>query len=247
VSPIDLSIVIPALDEAARLPATLADLARFLCSQPLRWELVLSDDGSTDGTAAAVRGLPPDVPARVVRSIVNRGKGHAVRAGMLAARGRVRVMCDADGSMPAAELPKLIEPLERGRGEVAIGSRYLDGCGATGQPAWRRAWSRAVNALVCRKLVPGICDTQCGYKAFTDAAARQVFGRAVIDGWAFDLEVLALAQRLGQRVLEVAIDWKDDRRSRVRGLRDLPCVTGDALRIRSNLARGAYRLAEVCP
>jgi glycosyltransferase involved in cell wall biosynthesis len=243
---IDLSIVIPALDEAERLPRTLADLTAFLSAQPLRWEVVLSDDGSTDGTAAAALAFSSRWPVRVVRSVVNRGKGHAVRAGMRAARGAIRVMCDADGSMPASELPKLIAPLQRGSARVAIGSRYLGGSGAEGQPAWRRAWSRVVNALVCRALVPGISDTQCGYKAFTAEAAQQIFGRATIDGWAFDLEALALAQRLGHRVLEVGITWRDDRRSRVRGLRDLPCVTREALLIRRNLARGFYRLSEVC-
>jgi glycosyltransferase involved in cell wall biosynthesis len=240
----ELSIVIPAFNEASRLPRTIEDLKRLLSTRAMRAELVVSDDGSTDGTEACVRACSQRQAAglavTVLRSATNRGKGHAVRLGMLSARGLIRVMCDADGSMPATELPKLIEPVRRGAAQLVIGSRYLDGRRPKGQPSWRHAWSRLGHTVVQRTLVPSIQDTQCGYKAFTAAAARDIFSRATIDGWAFDLEVLALAQRLGHRVLEVSVDWTHDSRSRVRALRDLGRVLNDTLRIRSNLARGVY-------
>lgn len=238
----ETSVVIPAFNEAQRLPRTLEDLRRQLAGEPHRYELVLSDDGSSDGTAAAFERCAAGMATRVVRSPENHGKGHAVRLGMLAATGAVRVMYDADGSMPASELPRLLEPVRQRATSVAIASRYLDGRRANGQPAWRRAWSRIAHAVVRRTLVPGIHDTHCGYKAFTAEAADAIFGRATIDGWAFDYEVLALAQRLDYSVLEVSVEWTDDRRSRVRAVRDFGRTIGETLRIRSNLRRGIYRL-----
>ena len=238
------SIIIPAFNEAERLPSTLADLARHLANQPHRYEVLLSDDGSSDDTVAVFERCTSKLNARVVRSPSNRGKGHAVRLGMLAAHGSIRVMMDADGSMPAAELPLLLEPMRNGVAPVIIASRYLDGRGSVGQPAWRRAWSRLVHAVIKRTLVPDIHDTHCGYKAFTAVAADAIFTRAVLDGWSFDLEVLALAQHLGLRVLEVSVEWTDDRRSRVRPLHDLGRTLGETLRIRSNFRRKIYRLDE---
>jgi len=238
----ETTIVIPAFDEAERLPRTLEDLRRHLADEPNRYEIVLSDDGSSDGTATTFERCAAGMASRVVRSLANRGKGHAVRLGMLAARGAIRVMYDADGSMPASELPRLLEPVRLGTAPIAIASRYLDGRRADGQPGWRRAWSRFAHAIVERTLVPGIQDTHCGYKAFTAATAEAIFRRATIDGWAFDYEVLALAQRLGYPVLEVAVEWTNDRRSRVRALRDFGRTIGETLQIRSNFRRGIYRL-----
>jgi dolichyl-phosphate beta-glucosyltransferase len=241
---VDTSIVIPAFDEAERLPRTLDQLMSYLSRQPEHYEVLLSDDGSSDDTVAVFERHTRGASARVVRSPKNCGKGHAVRLGMLAARGTYRVMMDADGSMPASELGRLLEPMRRGVAPVVIGSRYLDGRGSVGQPRWRRVWSRLVHAIVKRTLVPDIHDTHCGYKAFSAAAADAIFGRATLDGWSFDLEVLALAQHLDLRVLEVSVEWTDDRRSRVRPLHDLRQTIGETLRIRSNLRRQVYRVGE---
>lgn len=230
---LDVSVVIPAFNEAERLPATLGQLVDFLEARrsPWSWEIVVSDDGSTDGTVEACAG--PRV--RVVRSARNRGKGHAVRLGMLAARGGVRVMCDADGSMPASELPHLVEPASRGEADVVIGSRYLGGGRSQGQSRVRRAWSRLAHGAT-QSLVPGVFDLHCGYKAFRAAAADDVFARATLDRWGFDLEVLALAQRRGHRILEVPIAWKDDGRSRVRA-RDFPETVLEVVRLWARLHR----------
>jgi glycosyltransferase involved in cell wall biosynthesis len=236
--------VIPAFNEEARLPPTVERLAAFLGRGPTWFEIIVVDDGSTDRTVAVARGLAESHPSlRVIATAPNRGKGHAVRAGMLAARGAVALMYDADGSTPPEEIPRLLAPLAAGRAAVAIGSRYVGGAAPVGQPIWRRAWSRLVNLVVRRTLVPGVRDTHCGFKAFTAAAARDLFGRATIDGWSFDLEVLALAGRLGHEVVEVPVAWRDDGRSRVRPLHDLRKVLGEAIAIRRNLARGAYGLA----
>jgi dolichyl-phosphate beta-glucosyltransferase len=238
----DLSIVIPAYNEAERLPPTLDALHRFLAAGDRTWEIVVVDDGSTDDTAGLVERLAATVPhLRLIRSTPNRGKGSAVRIGMLAAGGAIRVMYDADGSMPPGELPRLVERIRPEEVDVAIGSRYVDGAAVAPQPLYRRLWSRLCNRVVQRTLVPGVRDTQCGFKAFTAAAAQDLFARARVDGWAFDLEILALARHRCYGLAEVGVAWHDDRRSKINPLRDLWKVIREAVTIRRNLRRGVYR------
>src|SRR5690606_7345012 len=200
------------------------------------------DDGSQDETCAVVERAMGQVPGlRLVRQTPNRGKGAAVRAGMLAARGQIRVMCDADCSMPPEELPRLLAPLIACTAEIAIGSRYAEGARTNvKQPRYRVLWSRLCNKVIQRSLVPGVRDTQCGFKAFTAEAARDLFRYGRIDGWAFDLEILALARRRGFEIAEVGVEWKDDGRSRVNPLKDMWKVIKEALTIRRNLRRGVY-------
>jgi dolichyl-phosphate beta-glucosyltransferase len=242
---IDVSVIVPAFNEEQRIAPTLRQLDDYLRGSGLAYEIVVVDDGSTDGTVALVESIGARRPAvHVVPTFPNRGKGHAVRVGMLAARGEVRVLCDADGSIPASQLPRVVAPVMRGEASVAIGSRYADGAQvAIAQPLWRRAWSRLCNQVVQRTLVPGVRDTQCGFKAFSAAAAEAIFSRATIDGWAFDLEALALASRLGHRIVERPVEWRDDARSRVSPLRDFTRVVSEWLRIRRNLRRDVYALA----
>lgn len=239
---VDLSIVVPAFNEEHRLPPTLERLAAHLARQPLRWEIVVVDDGSRDATCAVVERAMATIPnLRLVRQSPNRGKGAAVRRGMLAARGQIRVMSDADGSMPPEQLPRLLAPIVACEAEIAIGSRYAEGAHSdVKQPRYRILWSRLCNTVIQRSLVPGVRDTQCGFKAFTAEAARDLFGRGRIDGWAFDLEILALARRAGFAIAEVGVEWTDDRRSRVNPLKDLWKVIREALTIRKNLRRGVY-------
>ena len=239
---VDLSIVVPAYNEELRLPPTLAKLQAFLVSQPLRWEIVVVDDGSKDDTCGVVLRTAKTMPGlRLVRQPQNRGKGAAVRRGMLEARGQIRVMCDADGSMPPTELPKLLAPITSCQAEIAIGSRYADGAKTDiKQPLYRVLWSRLCNRVIQSSLVPGVRDTQCGFKAFTAEAARDLFRYGRIDGWAFDLEILALARRRGWGIAEVGVEWKDDGRSRVNPLKDMWKVVSEALTIRRNLRRGVY-------
>jgi dolichyl-phosphate beta-glucosyltransferase len=238
---VDLSIVIPAYNEELRIAPTLEALHGFLCRLALRTEILVVDDGSRDGTIAVVEALMPRIPGlRVVRQLPNRGKGAAVRLGMLSARGPIRVMCDADGSMPAEEMTRLLDELISHRADIAIGSRYVGGKTAAKQPLYRRLWSRLCNQVIQRSLVPGISDTQCGFKAFTAEAARELFGKSRIDGWAFDLEILALAQRRGYSIAEVGVTWVDDGRSRVNPLKDMWKVVSEAWTIRRNLRSGVY-------
>ena len=238
---IDVSLVIPAYNEEARLGPTLTICARVLSASPWAWEIVVVDDGSSDGTVALCRRMTADIPAlRIVETRPNRGKGHAVRAGVRAARGAAIVMYDADGSTPASEIGKLVAPIARGDTAIAIGSRYVGGR-RTDQPLWRRVWSRLANFVIQRTLVPGIIDAHCGCKAFAAAAAHDLFGRSTIDGWSFDLDILALANRLGYRVTEIGVDWRDDRRSRVRPLRDLIQVIAETISICRSLSARANR------
>jgi glycosyltransferase involved in cell wall biosynthesis len=246
---VDLSIVVPAYNEEHRLPPTLTRLAAYLATQPLRWEIVVVDDGSSDATSAVVERAMASIPnLRLVRQRPNRGKGAAVRLGMLAARGQIRVMSDADGSMPPEQLPRLLAPIIACTAEIAIGSRYAEGARTdVKQPLYRVLWSRLANSLVQRSLVPGVRDTQCGFKAFTAEAARDLFARGRIDGWAFDLEILALARRAGFAIAEVGVEWTDDRRSRVNPLKDMWKVMREALTIRKNLRRGVYQQPRALP
>jgi dolichyl-phosphate beta-glucosyltransferase len=239
---VDLSIIIPAYNEEHRLPPTLDRVARFLTTQPLRSEIIVVDDGSKDDTCGVVERAMKQYPSlRLVKQPQNRGKGAAVRAGMLAARGQIRVMCDADCSMPPEQMPRLLAPIVACEAEIAIGSRYVEGSRTEAkQPLYRVLWSRLCNKVIQRSLVPGVRDTQCGFKAFTAEAARDLFRRAKIDGWAFDLEILALAKRRGYTVREVGVEWVDDRRSRVNPLKDMWKVIREALIIRRNLRRGVY-------
>ena len=238
---VDLSIVVPAYNEEHRIAPTLARLSAFLVNQPMRWEIVVVDDGSRDATCAVVQAAMARIPnLRLVRQTPNRGKGAAVRRGMLAARGEIRVMWDADSSMRPEELPRLLAPLVERRARIAIASRYVAGAKIEKQPTYRVLWGRLCNKVVRRFLVPAIVDTQCGFKAFTADAARALFSSATIDGWAFDLEILALARRRDIAIEEVGVEWKDDGRSRVNPLVDMWKVIREAFVIRRNLERGVY-------
>lgn len=239
---VDLSIVVPAYNEEHRIPPTLERLSAFLAAQPLRSEIVVVDDGSRDATCAVVEQAMAQIPnLRLIRQSPNAGKGAAVRRGMLAARGQIRVMCDADLSMPPEQLPRLLAPIVACTAEISIGSRYADGAKTdVKQPRYRVLWSRLANKVIQRSLVPGIRDTQCGFKAFTAEAARDLFQRATIDGWAFDLEILALARKRGFEIAEIGVEWKDDNRSRVNPLKDMWKVIREAVTIRRNLKKGLY-------
>jgi glycosyltransferase involved in cell wall biosynthesis len=235
-----LSVIIPAYDEAERLPPTLRSVAAWLATQPFRAEVLVVDDGSTDDTSKVVHTLTDEIPElRLVGSRPNRGKGHAVRMGMAVARGELRLFMVADGSVPITELPKLWLCIESGAG-VAIGSRRAPGSqSALRQPWYRRLWSRLANRVVRAGLLEGIRDTQCGFKLFSRQAADAIFPLVRTPGWGFDLEVLALARRLGHRIDEVPVAFTDDRRSRLtHPLRDAWRITKEFLRIRRAFRRG---------
>jgi glycosyltransferase involved in cell wall biosynthesis len=223
-----LSVVIPAYNEERRLPPTLRTVVAHLRGHGLPFEVVVADDGSADGTAALVDGAGPEV--RVLR-LPHRGKGAAVRAGVLASSGDLVLVTDADLSTPIVELDRLVGALERC--EVAIGSRNAAGARvAVPQRLDRRLMGRAFNLLVRTLLLPGLRDTQCGVKLFRREVALAVFERCRSDGFAFDVEALALARGLGYRVAEVPVEWRNSPDSRVRPLVDVPRMFWELLTIR---------------
>jgi len=240
VSPTALSIVIPAYNEEARLATTLATVAAFLVPQPWPWEIRVVDDGSTDGTVAIAREFARRDPRIVVQAEPHRGKGGAVKAGLLGATGRFRFICDADLSMPIPELLRFMPPaLERF--DVAIGSREGAGARRVGEPLYRHIMGRLFNALVQRLALPGIEDSQCGFKMFTADAVHGIFPLVSIDGWAFDVEVLTIARAQGLRIVEVPIEWHYRDESQLSMWRDGLGMMRELLRIRWRGVRGAYR------
>lgn len=237
----ELSLIIPAFNEAQRIEPTLRRAQQFLAARPASFEIIVVDDGSTDDTVALVTALAGELPGlRVLCSPANRGKGHAVRLGMRAATGHVRLFSDADGSTPIDELDALLQALAQGA-DIAIGSRYLAASRVTQPQPWhRRVWSRLVNQVVQRVLLPGVVDTHCGFKAFTAAAAARTFAACTVDGWSFDLEVLARAQAQGLRIQEVPVRWQNDARSKAR-LQQLPRECRHVYRLRQQLRQAETR------
>lgn len=228
---VELSVIVPAYQEARRLPATLPAVIGELRQIGHDWELRVVDDGSTDDTAAVVETLAADEPRVVVQREPHRGKGAAVRAGMLTSTAAHRVSCDADFSMRPHELERLLAPLAQGA-DVVIASREAPGATRIGEPLHRRWLGHAFRRFVQIVALPGITDSQCGFKAYTARAAELCFAELAIEGFAFDVELLLRARRLGLDVREVAIDWRYDPDTRVHALRDGLHMARDVLRAR---------------
>lgn len=238
--PPSLSIVIPAYNEEKRLAATLATVSTFLSQQPWPWEIRVVDDGSSDGTAAIARSFAATDPRIVLQAEPHRGKGGAVKAGLLGAAGSYRFICDADLSMPIAEVLRFLPPAID-RVDVAIGSREGAGARRVGEPLYRHVMGRVFNACVQRLALPGIEDSQCGFKMFTAEAVRRIFPLVSIDGWAFDVEVLTVARAQGLRVVEVPIEWHYRNESQLSMWRDGIGMLRELLWIRWRAVRGVYR------
>jgi dolichyl-phosphate beta-glucosyltransferase len=233
VTPPRLSVVIPAFNEAARLPAYLDEVVGFLDGRGEPYEVVVVDDGSTDATAALVRALAARQPSvRLLPLGRNRGKGAAVRAGMLAVSGMRRLFTDADGATPIAELKRLEPALAAGH-DLAIGSRVLvDPSVAVRTRRHRVAAGRVFNWLVARTGLRGVADSQCGFKLFTAGAAEALFGALETTGFAFDVELLLRAQAAGYRIAEIPVNWVDQKGSKVGVLRSGPGMLVELARIR---------------
>ncbi|MEX0788549.1 MAG: dolichyl-phosphate beta-glucosyltransferase [Anaerolineales bacterium] len=234
-----LSIIIPAHNEESRLPSTLEAVFDFLGGQPYSAEVIVVDNASHDRTAEIARAQATLHPNLRVESQTVIGKGAAVRAGILAARGDFRFICDADLSMPIQEIRQFLPPALDGF-DVAIGSRELPGSSRHDEPAYRHWIGRAFNTLVRWMAIPAFQDTQCGFKCFRGEVAEELFRQQRLDGWTFDVEVLFLALRRGYRVVEVPISWYYVPGSRVRVIADSFAMFFDLIRIRRNWNRGLY-------
>lgn len=235
----EISIVIPAYNEIRRLPATLRQILDYMDRAEWCGEVIVSDDGSTDGTEQMVGREFPE--CRMVRSQNNAGKGNAVRQGMLAARGRLRLFTDADLSTPIDELEGLVGAMEAGRWDVAIASRALPGSRlVVPQPWWREMSGRMFNAVLQPMSGLRFKDTQCGFKLFRREAAEAIFSRQQSTGWAFDVEVLMIARALGLRVGEHPVRWMNNEASKVSLVRDAPRMLRDILIFRCRQISGRY-------
>lgn len=227
----DLSIVIPAYNERKRLPGTLDKVLGYLKSTDWTWEVVVSDDGSSDGTPDLVASEFTE--CRILRAERNQGKGSAVRRGMLASRGRLRLFSDADLSTPIDELPGMAQALESRHADLVIASRALpESQLIIRQPWWREASGRLFNSIV--QPISGLpfADTQCGFKLFRDAAAQFLFTRQQTLGWAFDVEILMLAQYYGFSAIEYPVRWINNDASKVSLLQAAPRMVRDILKYR---------------
>ena len=238
-SPVRLSIVIPAFNEASRIRPTLDQLRAHIPALVPSWEIRVVDDGSSDNTAAVVQEVTAIDDRVVLQKEPHRGKGGAVRQGLLGARGELRFMCDADLSMPVLEISRFLALVPE-KCDVAIGSREGRGANRVGEPEHRHVMGRVFNRFVKTMVLPGLNDTQCGFKMFTARAVETVFPRVTIEGWAFDIEALYIARRQGLRVCEVPIEWHFRDQSQVSAVRDSFRMAKDVLRIRTNGGRGVY-------
>jgi len=237
-----LSIIIPAYNEESRLPETLEKIARFLDQQSYPAEIIVVENGSSDRTLAIAREFAAqDGRVRALHE-ERRGKGRAVRSGMLAAGGEHRFICDADLSMPIEQVNRFLPPQLEGV-DIAIASREAPGAVRYNEPEYRHLTGRVFNALVRWLALPGLQDTQCGFKCFRAEVVEEVFPRQTIDGWTFDVEVLYIARRRGYHIREIPIDWTFNPDSKVRVLRDSWRMFRDLLMIRANGRRGVYDAA----
>lgn len=234
-----LSIIIPAHNEETRLPASLEKVLAFLRAQEYDAEVIIVENGSADRTAEIARQASEQYPQVHWIQETLAGKGLAVRSGMLAAEGEYRFICDADLSMPIEEANRFLPP-DAPPYDVAIASREVPGAIRYDEPAYRHWIGRVFNWLVRVITLPGLQDTQCGFKCFRAEIAEDLFPDQTIHGWTFDVEVLFLAMRRSYRVIEIPIPWYYNAGSRVRILRDSITMLTDLFRIRWNAIRGRY-------
>lgn len=237
----DYSIVIPAYNESARIPSTLHAVVQCVRSKGWLAEVIVVDDGSTDATADVVRAFAAQAPeVRLLQNPGNRGKGYSVRNGILQALGNVVMFTDADLSAPIEEAERLFEAILQGA-DIAIGSRWLERARQTHrQPLYRQFFGRCFNAVTRGVMGLRFADTQCGFKAFTRAAAQTVFQLQTIERWGFDPEILFIALKRGYRVVEVPVSWAHDERTRISYLKDGMRMLQDIAIVRWNALLGRY-------
>lgn len=236
-----ISIVIPAYNEENRLGGTLKHVHKWLHEHFERFEVIVVDDGSTDATSRTVEAFALSAPqVRLIRIHDNTGKGYAVRTGMLSAEGQYVVFTDADLSTPIEEVDKALDLLQQGY-DVVIGSRALPGSDVqVHQNVVRETMGRIFNVFVRVMVGLPFSDTQCGFKCYTRRAAREIFSRTVVKGFAFDVETLAIAGRLGFRATDMPVRWINSPESKVKMFSSAIQMIWELFRIRLNLARGRY-------
>jgi glycosyltransferase involved in cell wall biosynthesis len=240
---VSLSVIVPAYNEAERLSPTLRRLQEYLSNRILTYEILVVLDGPTDNTREVARRLAKEIDnVKIIDRGENRGKGYTVREGMLHAAGRIRLFTDADNSTDIAHFDKMKPSFDQGYDLVIASRNAKDIAGArqaVPQAWYKRAIGQIGNLFVQLLAVRGIWDTQCGFKAFRAEAAERIFAQTTIDGWGFDIEVLALARALNYQIGIIPAHWINDDRSHVRPF-DYLRVLGEAVRVRANLLTRKY-------
>jgi glycosyltransferase involved in cell wall biosynthesis len=234
-----LSIIIPAYNEEHRLPRTLEQIFTFLDEQSYTAEVLIIENGSNDRTLEISQEFAKQRKRLHVFREEQRGKGSAVRRGMLEAKGEYRFLCDADLSMPIEEINKFLPP-ELEDYDVAIASREVPGAVRYNEPQYRHLTGRIFNNLIRLLVLPNLQDTQCGFKCFRAKVAEDVFNYQTLIGWSFDVEVLYIAQRIGYRIHEIPINWYFKADTKISVLHDSWQMFLDLLTIRHNARRGLY-------
>ena len=234
-----LSVVIPAFNEEARIQRTLEQVLGFLTTGSYPWEVVVADDGSTDDTAKLVGEFASSHNNVKLLSLEHRGKGWAVKHGMLESAGTYRLLCDADLSVPIDQVERLLPPQTQDV-DIAVGSRERPDSQRIGEPVYRHMMGRFYNGLVRILTVPGLKDTQCGFKCYRGEIVPRLFGVQRMEGFAFDAEIMFLAWKSGLTIREIGVDWYSGQGSKVRTVTDSLAMTGDLLKIRWNYIRGRY-------
>ena len=234
-----LSIIVPAYNEEHRLPYTLEQIFSFLKEQSYTAEVLVVENGSKDRTFEIATGFAKRYPNLYVFQEKQRGKGNAVRHGMREARGEYWFMCDADLSMPIAELKKFLPPVLNDV-DIAIASREVKGAVRYNEPYLRHLTGRVFNNLIRLLVLPGLQDTQCGFKCFRAQVAEDVFRYQTLTGWSFDVEILYIAQQKGYQISEIPIHWYFSADTKISILKDSWQMFLDLLRIRRNARCGLY-------
>lgn len=234
-----LSIVIPAYNEESRLPNTLEQIDAFLERQAYTAEVLVVENGSQDRTFEVAQAFAREHPRVSVHQEKGRGKGLAVRRGILEAHGEYRFMCDADLSMPVDEINRFLPPALPGA-DIVIGSREAPGSVRYNEPQYRHLGGRAVNTMIRLLALPGLNDTQCGFKCFRASVAEELFRLQTLTGWAFDVELLYLARQRGYSIVELPIRWYFNPESKLNVFQDAVKMGMDILTIHWNKLRGVY-------
>ena len=241
-SEIHLSVIIPAYNEEKRLPKTLEEIDKYLSKQNYDYEILVVNDGSKDKTAEVVRCLTPGVKhLRLIDNKENYGKGYVVRQGMLEAKGEYRIFTDADNSTSIDQIEKMWPEFKQGY-DIVIGSRDVKGAVLNPPQSWLRNVILGEGFKLIRKIIIGlweIQDSQCGFKGFTDRAANEIFPRCKINRFAFDPEILVIAKKLGYKIKEIPVYWRNDLESKVK-FKSMIKMLIDLFKIRLNLIKGIY-------
>lgn len=243
----EISIVVPAFEEEARVGDSIKKILSHISENGLAAELIVVDDGSRDATSATAEAAfdsAPDVPSRVIRYEQNRGKGFAVKTGLLAASADIALFSDADLSTPIDEMSKLINPIRNGEYDVTFGSRALDRTLIGTHQPWRREQGGKVMNLIIRTMSSlSFADTQCGFKAFNMTKFRPLLDVMTVDRFGFDVEFLFVAKYHGLRLAEIPVRWNNVEGSKVSVVRDTRRMFSELAQIRKNARNGVYNLA----